>query len=766
MEDIDVNHMRAVEIILDSSADGSALPLEYAEVSTAKAPDGSLRFLDAQGSPLSISSTGVATVDFDGFSLKEEFIVASITSPLLSLGKLMKHGWSLQELDDGLHLVKDDKAIPVSFKRNSLCISGNIRMIEDTGRSHVRALQLRDSLQRVKTTWTKLSPESYAIKTYKAACVDVSLAPSLSMLWYRTTLVKRSGRWQVHQHNLFVSDEFATGSLEEPLPDPGTVQEVLTIGHTRECTHDQLGFAMIDEALDLLGPLHGSASSSFSQPPVVRHDDVGDAQQENAMEVIPQPVPDEAAPAPFEAPIAPDESPDADVVAGPEEITIDGVRIDSSSSLAALKAACDSLGVSVARTIIVKPTLPSTHSVVSFDFGYIDRGSDESLTVLFIHDRSTKMMHAVPAAAKGGRSLPFLTQELCRFVNWLGHQEVCLRIDNEPSTLSLLESCKKTLKGLGVHATVETIVPGNKEANGAAEITAQTIRNQANLLIEPVERSLGAEGRVLFGVLHPLYSWAVIHASWLHCRFAVFNGETAFERCTGREYHGKMCMFGEVCMGYLKPSAKGLASWQRGVTPALPPASVQPEQSKLQPYFDEEAEAVRGIPLTPIEKVPEDLSLGVLDPQVALPESAPPPPMMSPPSAALSTELDGLEEFDFDLAKDDADDAVQSDDALLQQLIFPYADQEPQLPAEQIAYLDAVAMELETTHLKQMCGLLPADTVAGQDPKRLSTRFVITWRDKVLNGQRCWLRRARYERVNTPGSLQTDKISLAPHPAM
>lgn len=30
------------------------------------------------------------------------------------------------------------------------------------------------------------------------------------------------------------------------------------------------------------------------------------------------------------------------------------------------------------------------------------------------------------------------------------------------------------------------------------------------------------------------------------------------------------------------------------------------------------------------------------------------------------------------------------------------------------------------------------------DPKHLSTRYVITWRDKVIDGKRCWLRRARY----------------------
>jgi hypothetical protein len=32
----------------------------------------------------------------------------------------------------------------------------------------------------------------------------------------------------VHQHNLFVSDEFITGSLEVALPDSGSVQEVIT----------------------------------------------------------------------------------------------------------------------------------------------------------------------------------------------------------------------------------------------------------------------------------------------------------------------------------------------------------------------------------------------------------------------------------------------------------------------------------------------------------------------------------------------------------
>ena len=267
---------------------------------------------------------------------------------------------------------------------------------------------------------------------------------------------------------------------------------------------------------------------------------------------------------------------------------------------------------------------------------------------------------------------------------------------------------RRPLKGLGIHVTVETVVLGNKEGNGAAEITVQTIRNQANLQIEQVERALGADGKILFNALHPLYSSAILHSSWLHCRSAVANGETSYERCTGREYHGKICLFDEGCRGYLKPSAKGLASWHRGVwlgktlnsdghiiscngglfitrsvrriptpwisselervemlpwecsfatlgsrlmvpkrvlkppvhvVPALPPGSAQPERSSLQPVYDEEAEAVRGIPPTPLEQLPDQpVSTGL---EVSAP-SAPSQAgieMMPPPPAAISSGL-------------------------------------------------------------------------------------------------------------------------------
>ena len=101
-------------------------------------------------------------------------------------------------------------------------------------------------------------------------------------------------------------------------------------------------------------------------------------------------------------------------------------------------------------------------------FAMLNMARQIHLQSFFMH-RSTKMIHAVPTPAKRGRSLSFLTQELGRFVTWLEHQEVCLRTDNEPSTVSLLDSCRKALKGLRIHMSVELVVPGNKEGNGAGD---------------------------------------------------------------------------------------------------------------------------------------------------------------------------------------------------------------------------------------------------------------------------------------------------------
>ena len=80
--------------------------------------------------------------------------------------------------------------------------------------------------------------------------------------------------------------------------------------------------------------------------------------------------------------------------------------------------------------------------------------------------------------------------------------------------------------------------------------------------------------------------------------------------------------------------------------------------------------------------------------------------------------------------------------AFLKELSFPYTPQEPELSAEEFEKLDSLADEVETQRLIGLKVLLP-DTLP-VDCKTLSTRYVLTWRQKKgPDGEAIWLRRSR-----------------------
>ena len=156
-------------------------------------------------------------------------------------------------------------------------------------------------------------PSLFGIRANKPFHVDVSMAPSETLLWYRTTLVKRNGAWDVEEANQLVS---ALESLTAPLVAPSTVEEVLTLGHATECTPEQLGYAFPDVRAQPAreGESHADASQQPVQPQVPQADDEP---------MDPEPL-----------------------VAGQNEILIDGTRIASNSPISVLKTACGALGIS------------------------------------------------------------------------------------------------------------------------------------------------------------------------------------------------------------------------------------------------------------------------------------------------------------------------------------------------------------------------------------------------------------------------------------
>ena len=111
------------DIVLDSGADVSALPLSYSGVGTPVSHDGSL-FVDAQGNALHVDPTRLAKVWFGDVTFKAKLVVSGVTTRLLSLGNIMRSGWTICNDGTSQWLMKEDMWIPLFLKRNSLCAKG------------------------------------------------------------------------------------------------------------------------------------------------------------------------------------------------------------------------------------------------------------------------------------------------------------------------------------------------------------------------------------------------------------------------------------------------------------------------------------------------------------------------------------------------------------------------------------------------------------------------------------------------------------------
>ena len=144
------------------------------------------------------------------------------------------------------------------------------------------------------------------------------------------------------------------------------------------------------------------------------------------------------------------------------------------------------------------------------------------------------------------------------------HRELAIRTDREPSILSVVDGVRKACRSLGIVLHDEGAPVGEHQSNGAAESTVLQIRSRAGLLVQQIEDQVAA-GRIIFGCNHPVYCWALLHASWLHNHFTVSEGLTPFERGMDRSYTGKLAMYGEEVLGFLRTGLKAGPRWQHGV---------------------------------------------------------------------------------------------------------------------------------------------------------------------------------------------------------
>ena len=604
------------DIILDSGADCSALPMCFAHVGVEDCEAMKGLYVDAQGNPLRTAGIRIAEVQVGELRFRERFVISDVTMPLISLGKLYRAGWYVLPDDGGLKLTNGRQGEAVRFKKQSLCIRGSIRIVQNQVIRAVTDVQLGSALSSLPVgTWSRLGHRLFVLKSYSKRFVDTTLVPLSELMRKRTTIVRRGGVWSLVEFNEDISSLDDRTALFE---DSESIEQVITFAHSRGDLSPEEMFFEVPEA----GPTA-----------------LAEGQQSDAPELEPV-APASENPEHSELPVD-----QRDELLPPESIEIDGVIVDGSSSLETMRNACKALGLpengnkaqifkrlgrhciehELLQSKHVSHTLqsefvrdphahavaeePSAHevkqhqlthepykpwckvcvahrarqdqhvsvadhegssaSVISIDFGFLSRTESDrnKLTVLFAHDRHSKAVCAIPTPRKGGQAaLSHMTTELSRFILWLGYPSIRLRSDNENSVVAVVDSVRKVVRSQGVEVLKDSVAIDAHQANGPVEQALQSVRQLACTLMSQLEAGLGGEpDKVLFDTDHPMWQWAVVHAAWIRTRFSVTQGCTPYERLTNTLYRGKVCMFGEAVMAYLKQSAKASAKWQKAI---------------------------------------------------------------------------------------------------------------------------------------------------------------------------------------------------------
>ena len=107
---------------------------------------------------------------------------------------------------------------------------------------------------------------------------------------------------------------------------------------------------------------------------------------------------------------------------------------------------------------------------------------------------------------------------------------------------------------------LEPTAIGSHQSNGGAERAVEPIRSHANILVTHLESCCKATKQI-FSCCHPVYGWALVHSAWVHNRFRVSQGQTAYERATGRSYSGRVAQYGERVMAFIKQEKKADPKW-------------------------------------------------------------------------------------------------------------------------------------------------------------------------------------------------------------
>ena len=358
------------EVVLDSGADVSVMPESWLHMGIGQATsEGQVQMLDAQGVEMPSLGTRLITLDMGPACIQERFHASTVGSPLLSLGRLLKQGWTLDHRSNMLCLCNEEVAVPVNFKKNSLTVQASVFAVnmspieshqerpDEPLTSHVRPL-----LEGKRTfvefavdpeTWSageegktdalghqwKFMPNGDPFCLCDST-LHVSPAPVMSIdRWkYRTTAVKIAGRWELVELQQDVSK---LEDLEESLPGVLYATKTLTMIQRRPSDPEDVGMTVLEDH----GPQPLASNPVLREPrlPVELQADEGMPDDANLSEHGEAEVAPAAPGIELQGPI-------------PEEVEVEGRRLSANSTATELKLVCKALGIgsSGSKTVLYK----------------------------------------------------------------------------------------------------------------------------------------------------------------------------------------------------------------------------------------------------------------------------------------------------------------------------------------------------------------------------------------------------------------------------
>ena len=649
------------DIILDSGSDATVIPVSMISAGSAS-QDQTSYLRDAQGARIATEgvrdiSIVLTTVDGVEVTIRDKAHVSNkVECPLISYGKLLRHGWGIVPEGGKSFLVHTSGSkVDIGFKQNSLVVSGHVRMISEAVR--VIDVDVPKRWKDLKNGWYRTRDNRPLCASHGKNFVDCLKHYTISDWPYRTTIGYRDGvGWQVIElcQSVFQLDDRAA-------PISGGYNQLITV--LSKDVVSIVDFGMVMSGVSAVQPVIPEASASSGGGSAMTDSGgalhgLGGAQQTTSVLSSGattgsrhDPVRDvgtfhRANPEVSDRPAIPTIPTSIAIEATQDRLEIAGVVVTKDSSIAVLKAACEFLAVSqsgskaklwrriiatVDRQRILEETqlsLPAltgdvhqprpvqladrpaedevqrhmlTHipcaawceacvsgkgkpdrhernetrvqgreiPVLSFDFGFTgkslgdDQDEDESakLTTLILHDSHSGSVGCIPL--RGKNDSKHAVREMVKYLQYLGHGDICLMCDQEPSALAVQSLLQRTWQRMGFRVVIENAKVLDHGGNAWAEKSIDRIRSTAGVLIQQLEMNIGHE----IPAKHPLFSWAFCHASWLIDRFVSKANVTAYELIRGHSYRGKLCQFGEPLMCYVADTTKrkGDARWRQGV---------------------------------------------------------------------------------------------------------------------------------------------------------------------------------------------------------